>query len=371
MKLIKALALLIVLTLMAAACTTTEEAAVNGDDCKVGETDGDLSFYNWTEYIDPDLLTQFEDEYGIKVQYSEYESNEAMLAKVDAGGAVYDLVVPSDYMVHSMRVENLLVPLNYDAIPNMANVDAFFKNPPFDPDNTYSVPYQWGTTGMAMSWDTLDAIGGEATWAAVFDPGMSAPYAGRISMLDDAPEAITAALKYLGYSINDVVTSNNEAAVSEAADLLIATKERLQKFDSVNFGDDLVNGEVDIAHGWSGGFFFSFDEADAWEDYGYFIPKEGGVVWTDNLAIPVTAEHPCSAHAMINFILDAQNGAQLTNWTFYGSPNKAAEAYINPDILEDPGVYPPAEVMAKLEFIPQGGDISLFIQDEFARAKSS
>ncbi len=371
MKWIRLTALVMVLALVAAACASGDDTAAEMPDCQPGETDGDLSFYNWTEYIDPDLVTQFEEEYGINVEYTEYESNEAMLAQVEAGGAVYDLVVPSDYMVHSMRVEGLLVPLNYDAIPNMANVADLFINPAFDPDNVYSVPYQWGTTGIAMSWDTLDALGGEATWAVIFDPEVSAPYAGRISMLDDAPEAITAALKYLGYSVVDVVENSNEDAVREAADLVAATKDRLQKFDSVNFGDDLVNGEVDVAHGWSGGFFLSFDEADAWEEYGYFIPKEGGVVWTDNLSVPVTAEHPCSAHAMINFLLDAENGAQLTNWTFYGSPNEAAEAYILPEILEDEGIYPPDSVMAKLEFIPQGGEISLLIQDEYARAKSS
>lgn len=371
MKWIRLPALLLALALVAAACSSDDGSAIDVSGCEVGETDGDLSFYNWTEYIDPELLTAFEEEYGIEVQYTEYESNEAMLAQVEAGGAVYDLVVPSDYMVHAMRVEELLVPLNYDAIPNFANVADLFVDPSYDPDNTYSVPYQWGTTGLAMSWDTLDALGGEATWAVIFDPEVSAPYAGRISMLDDAPEAITAALKYLGYSVVDVVETQNEDAVREAGALVAEAKDRLQKFDSVNFGDDLVNGEVDIAHGWSGGFFLSFDEADAWEDYGFFIPKEGGVVWTDNLSIPVTAEHPCSAHTMINFLLDAENGAQLTNWTFYGSPNEAAEAFILPEILEDEAIYPPDDVMAKLEFIPQGGDISLLIQDEYARAKSS
>ena len=209
-----------------------------------------------------------------------------------------------------------------------------------------------------------------SSWALIFDPEVSAQFNGRISMLDDAPEVISAALKYLGYSIVDVIEAQNEDAVREAGALIAATRDRLTKFDSVTYGDDLVNGEVDVAHGWSGGFAFAFDSADAWEDYVYVIPKEGGVRWVDTMGVPVTAEHPCSAQTMINFLLDAENGAQLTNWNFYASPNAAAAAYIEAEILEDPGIYPTADIMPKLELIPNQGELALLFQDEFTRAKS-
>ena len=359
--------LALILALIAAACGDGDGGDVDASACEAGQTDGDLSFYNWAEYIDPELIKDFETETGINVEYTEYESNEQMLAQVEAGAAVYDLVVPSDYMVDTMRQEDLLIPLNFDAIPNATNIAAEWRNPPFDPEGQFHVPYQWGTTGIGISYEALGD--NEPSWGLIFDPDMAAQFDGRISMLDDAPEAISAALKYLGYSIVDVVDRQDEEAIRQAGQLLADTRDRLVKFDSVNFGDDLVNGEVDVAHGWSGGFASSFDSADAWEDYVYVIPKEGGVRWVDTMAVPVTAEHPCSAHAMINFLLEAERGAQLTNWNFYASPNEASLPHIDDEILEDPGIYPPEDVMPLLELIPNQGDLSLLIQDEFTRAK--
>ncbi len=365
-------ALLAILAMFAAACGDDggTDAASAAADCEPGETDGDLSFYNWAEYMDPALIDQFEAEAGISVEYTEYESNEQMLAQIEAGAATYDLVVPSDYMVDTMRQENLLVPLNFDAIPNVANIGDEWTGPPFDPDNEFHVAYQWGTTGLGISYDAWAALGDEEpTWGWVFDPELSGQVAGGVAMLDDAPEAMSAALKYLGYSIGDVMTSGNEDAIREAGALLKETNDRLTKYDSVSYADDLVNGEVDVAHGWSGGFAASLFEADAYETHVYLIPKEGAVRWVDTMAIPTTVEAVCSAHAMMNFLLDAENGAALTNFVYYASPNEAAIPYILPEILEDPGIYPDAATMAKLEFIPQAGDLGLLIQDLFTEAK--
>ena len=338
--------------------------------CAPGETDGDLAFYNWAEYIDDELLIAFEEETGINVDYTTYESNEEMLTKVESGAAIFDLVVPSDYMVDTMRREGLLLELNYDAIPNAANIAPEWANPPFDPEHKYHVAYQWGTTGIGMTYEVLDLLGGEPTWAVIFDADTAALVPGSISMLDDAPETVSAALKYLGYSIEDVINNRNEDAIREAGDLLRATNDRLLKYDSVTFGDDLVNGEVDVAHGWSGGFALSIFEADAYETHVYTIPKEGGVRWVDTMAIPHNADNVCSAHAMINFLTDAENGAALTNWTYYGSPNAAATPFILDEILEDPGIYPPPDVAARLELIPHAGDMALLIQDQLTNAKS-
>ncbi len=369
-RLLLAAAVVGVAGLLAAACSGGDGDAASAADCEPGQTDGDLAFYNWAEYIDEELLTAFEAEAGINVEYTTYESNEEMLSKVESGAAIYDLVVPSDYMVDTMRRDGLLLELNFDAIPNSANIGSEFDNPPFDPEHKYSVAYQWGTTGIGMSYEVLELLGGESTWAVIFDPGTAALVPGSISMLDDAPETVSAALKYLGYSIEDVINNQNEDAVREAGELLRATNDRLLKYDSVTFGDDLVNGEVDVAHGWSGGFFLSFFEADAYDDYTYTIPVEGGVRWVDNMAIPHNADNICSAHAMINFLTDAENGATLTNWTYYGSPNAASTPYILDEILEDPGIYPPPEVDARLELIPHAGDMALLIQDMHTQAKS-
>ncbi|MCY4663051.1 MAG: extracellular solute-binding protein, partial [Acidimicrobiaceae bacterium] len=182
---------------------TPAEEATGAAACAAGEPDGDLAFYNWAEYIDDELLAAFEAETGINVEYTTYESNEEMLTKVESGAAIFDLVVPSDYMVDTMRREGLLLELNFDALPNAANIAPEFANPPFDPEHKYSVAYQWGTTGIGMSYEVLDLLGGESTWAVIFDPDAAALVPGSISMLDDAPETVAAALKYLGYSIED------------------------------------------------------------------------------------------------------------------------------------------------------------------------
>ena len=376
--------LLLVLAMTAAACGGTDPAdttasaggvgsdttmaeATGIDACAPGETDGDLNFYNWAEYIDPDLITAFETESGISVEYTEYESNEQMLAQVEAGAAPYDLVVPSDYMVDTMLAEGLLVKLNKSALSNLGNLDPAFVNLPFDPTSDYSVPYQWGTTGIGINTATLGDV--DPSWDLIFNPAVADQYEGRISMLDDPLEAMVAALHYLGYTLEEVIADNNLDAIAEAEAVLTEANARVAKYDSVNFGDDLVNGEVDIAHGWSGGFFFSFAEVDNPDDYAYIIPKEGGVRWVDNPAIPVTVEHPCSALAMIDFLLDAENGAQLTNWNYYGSPNQASEEFILPEILDDPAIYPTGDALENLEFIPQTGELGLELQDAFLRSK--
>ena len=156
-------------------------------------------------------------------------------------------------------------------------------------------------------------------------------------MLNDERETLGAALKYLGYSLN----STNEDEINEAAELVRAAKDRIATFDSDAYDDLLMSGETVIAHGFNGNFFQSFDEADAWETYGYAVPIEGGTVWVDNMAIPVTAQSVCTAHAFINFIMDAENGATLTNFNFYASPNAAAREFILPEVLEDPAIFPP------------------------------
>ncbi|WP_419841389.1 ABC transporter substrate-binding protein [Candidatus Poriferisodalis sp.] len=339
-------------------------------DCEPGETDGDLAFYNWADYMDEDLLAAFQEETGISVDYTVYDSNEQMLSQVESEAAIYDLVVPSDYMVALMIEEDLLLPLNYDAIPNFSNVGDEWKNPPFDPEHRYHAAYQWGTTGIGMTQEMLETLGGESTWAVIFDADTAAQVPGGISMLDDAPEAVSAALKYLGYSITETIESGDEDAIRQAGELLKATHDRLVKYDSVTYGDDLVNGEVDVSHGWSGGFAQSFSDTEAYDTHVYTIPVQGGVRWVDTMAIPRNADNVCSAHAMINFLLDAENGAALTNFTYYGSPNEAATPYISEEILSDPGIYPPPEVYERLELIPPMGDLSLLVQDMLAEAKS-
>ena len=398
----KLLALLMAFALVAAACgddddsaetaddggdTTTTAAAeaeaeadVGGDDddgtteammvsCTPGQVDGDIDLYNWTEYIEPELVTAFQDQYGVSISETFYDSNEVMLAQVEAGGNAYDLVVPSDYMVGIMAEEGLLYELDQAALTNIGNLDPLFVGLDFDPTGSFSVPYQWGTTGIGFNYAVVPDDW-DPSWEVIFDPDFAPEADGQISLLNDPRETMAAALKYLGYSVN--TTSIDE--LTEARDLIRATIDRLAKFDSDAFEDSLVAGDTVVAHGYSGDFFSAYDEAstddyDAYEDFGYGIPKEGGVAWVDNIAVPTTADAPCSAHTFIDFLLDAENGAALTNFNFYASPNAAAEPFIDPEILEDPSIYPPPEVVAELEFLEDTGDFEINYTDAFTEAK--
>lgn len=340
----------------------TQETSVS---CEPGETDGELALYNWSEYIDPELIEEFRDEFDVEVVEDFFPNNEELLARIESGSSGYDVIVPSDYMVGIMREQGLLMRLDADAIPNAENVAEDFTSPPFDPDLAYHMPYQWGTTGVAVS---LEVAGDdpEATWGWIFDPEMADDIDGRITMLDDARETMGAALRYLGYSVN----STTESELQEAADLIAETTDRLAAFDSDQYDDLLVGEETAVAHGYSGDFFSAFDANDSWDDYAYLIPEEGAVRWVDAMAVLADAPHPCTAHTFINFILDAENGAQLTNWTFYASPNEAAQEFISEEILDDPAIYPPPDVAGDLEFIEDTGETERMFTDLFAEAKS-
>jgi spermidine/putrescine-binding protein len=336
----KLVPLALILVLVLAAC---------GGDGAGGEQElaEELHVYNWSEYIDPEIYADFEAEFGIKVIEDTFSSNEDLLAKLQAGATGYDIIVPSDYMVTIMRELELLAPLNYANIPNFDNIDAVFLDPPYDPENEYCVPYQWGTTGIGYDTEFFDEE--PDSWAYLFDPDLASQYAGKISMLNDPREAFAAALKYLGYSLN----STDEAQLNEAKDLLLQQKQWVATYDSDGFEDLLAAGETQLAHAWSGDIFAAAEEA---EQIWYIIPQEGGVIWTDNLCIPETAPSQYTAEVFINYLLRPEVGAKITNYTWFGSPNKASEEFIDAEILEEPAIYPPPEVMEKLEFIRDVGE---------------
>jgi spermidine/putrescine-binding protein len=333
--------------------------AADGVACEVDEIDGDLLFYNWSEYMDPELLAAFGDEYGISATEDTYTSNEALLAQIRAGGADYDVIIPSDYMVEIMIEEGLLLPLDHDAIPNMGNVADEFTDPPYDPGLAYSMPYQWGTTGLGVN---TDATGPDpdATWGWLFDEELAGDL--RISILDDPREGMAAALYYLGHDPN----TQDEGQLEEAAALIEQAGQWTVTYTSDQFSDLLLTGETDVAQGYSGNFLDSFGDD---ENYVYLIPEEGATIWTDNMAILASTDSPCTAHTFINFILDAENGAQLTNWTWYASPNAAAMEFIDEEIVENPAIYPDEDVRENLYFLENTGDAEVLYTDLFTRAQ--
>lgn len=371
---------LLAFSLGAAACGGDSEIEAGsspdaGEDgasalCAVGQTDGDLSLYNWSEYIDPELLAAFEAETGVKVIESFFDSNEAMQPIIMAGNSGHDVIVPSDYMVSILidaaaAGENSVMPLVKTAIPNLSNLaPEFASGLPYDPEGDYSVPYQWGTTGLGIN---VSVVGENfpRSWALVFDRSVAEEngISGSATLLNDPRETLGAALKYLGYSLN----STDEGELAEATALVKDATEWLTAFDSDQYDELLVTGETTLAHGFSGNFIVQFDGAEEPENFTYFVPEEGGTQWVDNMMVVADAPHPCSAHTFINFILDADNGAALTNWNYYASPNLAAEATILPEILEDPVIYPTDT--SKLEFISDTGDYETNFSDSFIEAK--
>lgn len=323
----------------------------------------ELQLFNWSEYIDPEIYDLFKEEFGITVVESNFASNEEMLAKLQGGAAGYDLIVPSDYYVGIMIEEGMLAELDHSVITNIGNLAERFQNVPYDPGNKYCVPYQWGTTGLGYDSAEMDA---PESWAALFDPDPNAVYYGRTTMLDDPREAFAAALVYLGYNIN----TTDEAQLEEAKQALIRAKAALSGYDSDQYEDLLAAGETVMAHGWNGDILMGQAEN---EDIAYTIPEEGGVVWIDNICIPntVTPEHKLAAEMFINFLLRPDIGAMISEFTYYATPNEAAEVNLDEEFLTDPVVYPPAEVLERLQYIEPLGEFESVYQRLWDEVKSA
>ncbi len=307
----------------------------------------ELHVFNWPEYIDPEVCSDFEAEYGIKVIEDTFGSSQELLAKLQAGATGYDIIVPSDYMVEIMVELDMLAPLNLGNIPNRDSLYLRFQDPPYDPGNTHCIPYQWGTVGIGYNADEFEDP--PDSWAFLFDPDVASAYAGKISMLNDPRESIGAALKYLGYSNN----STNADELEQAKQLLLQQKSWVTTYDNEQYEDLLMSEDTVIALGWSGDFFMAAEED---ERIWYIIPQEGTTVWTDNLCIPKTSTNQYTAELFIDFLLRPEIAAKISNFTRYASPVQAAEEFIDAEILEEPAIYPPPEVMAKLEWLEDVGE---------------
>lgn len=306
-----------------------------------------LHVYNWDTYIDPAVITDFEQQFGVTVDYQTYASNEEMLAAVQARLVAYDIVVPTDYMVAIMRREGLLVPLDQANIPNLRNIGSDFRNPPFDPNNRYCVPYQWGTLGIGYN---IEATGREIRgWRDFFDPA----YAGRVSMLADPRFSLGAILLYLGYSPN----TTSGAEIEAARDFLVAHAGQIAAYAPDTGQDLLAAGEVDLAFEWSGDIFQIMEDNPAIR---YVIPEEGSLLWIDSMCIPARAAHKELAETLINYILEAQVGAAISNYTHFSSPNEAALPLINEADRQNPALYPSPEVRERLfSLVDVGSDATL------------
>lgn len=319
-----------------------------------------LNVYIWSEYIDPKIIEQFAKEYDCKVTVDLYEDNESMMAKLQGGGtALYDIVVPSDYIIPALTKNGLLAPLRKENIPNLKNVDPKFASREYDPGNKYTAPYQWGTVGLYVRRKPGEKI--DETWGLVFDPKKSI---GPFLIIDDSRAAIGAALKYKGYSLN----CTDKAQLREAREVILAAKKRSLGFE----GGVGIKNKV-LAKVCKAGMVYNGDGVrgtkDDAETY-FFVPREGGEIWLDSMAIPAQAPNRDMAEKFINYILDAKIGAQLSNFNQYATPNIAALAFITPADLKNPAIYPTEEQMKTLEFIKDLGSKTGWYDELWTSIKS-
>jgi spermidine/putrescine transport system substrate-binding protein len=343
----KLFTLLVVMALVAAACGGNGEDTAGGagapagggrcgDPERLGST---LNFYNWADYIDEEVLTRFEEECGVKVTMDTYTSNEEAIAKIRAGNSGYSLLIPTDYAVEILISEELLRPLDMENIPNAQNLDPNQLDLYYDPGNKFSLPYQYSTTGLAYNASAFDTP--PDSWAVLFDQNK---HCGQSSLLDDQRETIGAALVYLGYDWNET----DPAAHQEALDLLLDARECVSGFDSVNYIGNLASGEVVVSGSW--GFAAGIARLDN-PDVAYVIPKEGGTIWQDNFVIPADAPDPYTAEVFINYMLEPDIGALITEFTFGFTPNLDVEPLLSEDyhrIIDEGGIAIDDEVRERL-----------------------
>jgi putrescine transport system substrate-binding protein len=313
-----------------------------------------LNVYNWSDYIAPETIDDFEAEFGIRVNYDLYDSTEIVEAKLLAGKTGYDVVV------HAVRYSARLIPigvyqpLDKSKLTLWDNLDPWVLETMamYDPDNLYGFPYMWGTTGFAYNIDMINARMPDApvgSWDMIFKPEIAARFADcGISILDEPTDVIPHAMLYLGHDPN----SMDQAHINEVENMLKAVRPYIRYFSSSRMISDMPNEEVCIAMSWSGDYAQAMQRAiDVGADVklAYSIPAEGTVVWFDGMFIPADAPHPDNAHLFINYLLRPEVIADISNYTRYANANLAALALMPAEVVDDPAVYPPAERLKSMQ----------------------
>ncbi len=314
----------------------------------------DLHVYNWSDYIADDTIAKFEEETGIDVTYDVYDSNEVLEAKMLTGSSGYDIVVPTSDFLRRQVAAGVYMELDKSKLPNLANMDPqlMANASVYDEGNAHSVIYMWGTTGIGYNVGKVEeALGADAptdSWALVFDPANAEKLADcGITLLDAPTEVLPAAMNYLGLDPRSTAPEDFE----KGTELINSIRPYIRYFHSSQYINDLANGEVCVSVGWSGDVFQAqarAEEAGNGVEIAYVIPKEGALQWFDLLAIPKDAPNPDAAHKFINFLMDPQVTADITNYVWYANGNAASMPLVDPEITSDPGIFPTEEAKARL-----------------------
>ncbi|MCZ0811393.1 MAG: polyamine ABC transporter substrate-binding protein [Pseudomonadota bacterium] len=330
--------------------TTTATLALGA----LSATAQEVRVYNWSDYIDEDLLEKFEEETGLKLVYDVFDSNEVLETKMLAGGSGYDVVVPSGTFLQRQISAGAFQKLDPSKLPNLDKMWDVVeqRTAQYDPDNAYSINYMWGTTGIGVNVGKVTELLGEDapidSWELVFNPeNMDKLAECGVHFLDAPAEMIPAALKYIGEDPD----SHDPDVIAKVEEVYAPVRANIQKFHSSEYINALANGDICVAVGWSGDILQArdrADEADNGVEIAYNAPKEGAQMWFDQMAIPVDAPNPEGAHTFLNFIMDAENMAAASNYVYYANGNKASQEYLVEDVIEDPAIYPSEEAMNNL-----------------------
>ena len=325
--------------------------------CAAKEDSNTLYVLNWGDYIDEALLTQFEEETGIQVNYTTMATNEEMMVKLDEADCIYDVCFPSDYIIERLIQKDLLHELNKDNIPNLQYIDERFLDLDFDPENKYSVPYMWGTVGIL--YNTTMVQEPVTSWDILWDE----TYADQILMYDSIRDTIGVALMKLGYSIN----TRNEADIQAAEEALIAQKPIVQAYLGDPIKDRLISGGAAMGIVYSGDAMWCMYENP---DLAYAVPETGSNLWFDNIIIPKTSDNTEAAEAFINFLCDPEVAAQNAEYIGYSTPNAAALEILGEEYINDPTYNPPQELLDKCEIFHDLGDFITVYNDAWNRIKA-
>ncbi len=351
----------LVKTLVAGAVLSASAVAMAAEDAV-------LHIYNWSDYIAEDTIANFEKETGIKVVYDVYDSNEMLDAKLLSGNSGFDLVVPSDFFLGRQIAAKIHQPLNKELLGNYANLDEQLLKvvSTVDPGNAYAVPYMWGTNGIGYNPEKVKAALGENapvdSWDLVFKPeNMEKLASCGVAFLDSPTEIMAAALAYIGKDPNSEEKDDYEAA----KEMMLKVRPFVKYFHSSQFINDLANGEICVAVGYSGDILQAAaraEEAKNGVTVEYRIPKEGAQMWVDSLVIPADAKHAENAHKFIDFVLRPEVVAGITNYVMYANPNAKATELVDEAVKTNAGIYPSEEVKAKLFMVtPRSAKIERII----------
>ena len=312
-----------------------------------GEKVTTITVFNWFDYIDESVIAKFEEETGIKVNYTNFTTTEEAYAKLEKGAGSYDVIVPSDYIIERMIKNDMLAELDVSAMPNVANLLDWCRYPDYDPEGKYSVAYMWGTVGILYDTTKVDEV---TSWSVLFDP----QYQKEVYMMDSIRDCFGVSLKYLGYSVNN----HEEAALAQVRDLLVK-----QKNDGIVAGylvdetkDKMIAGEAAMAIMWSGDALYAMAEN---ENLDYVVPAEGSNVWLDAMCIPKSSKNKEAAMKFIDFMCRPDIAELNQDYIYYSSPIKqVVEGYDEEELAED-ALNPSDEVLDRCEFF---NDLSQYME---------